>query len=119
MPAGWVCRRTRATSSGRVALLDIFFAEGNEVEVANHLLVDQCLASDTADSPDKTVATGRFVAGRARKVAQYTVLIVDHAKPSGRCRQSEDFHRGVTGLYASEPLGLAANKPPASIAPTL
>ena len=99
-----------------MALLDIFFAEGNEVEVANHLLVDQCLASDTVDSPDKTVAADRFVAGRARKVAQYTVMLVDHAKPSGRCRQSADFHRGVTSLYVSEPLGLAANKPPASFA---
>ena len=70
-----------------MALLDIFFAEGNEVEVANYLLVDQCLASDTVDSPDKTMATGRFVAGRARKVAQYTVMLVGHAQPSGRCRQ--------------------------------
>ena len=99
MPAGCTCRRTCATSSGRVALLGKFFAEGNKVEVADHLLVDQCLASDTVESPDKTVATGRFVTGRARKVAQYTVMLVNHAKPSGRCRQSEDFHRGVTSLY--------------------
>ena len=69
MPAGWVCRRTCATPNGRVALLDIFFAEGNEVEVANYLLVDQCLASETADSFDKTVPTCRFAAGRALKVA--------------------------------------------------